>query len=60
MGPTWPFVHIFKSRIERYPFVILRHLMVTCIPRVDGLSTDPSGLRCLKFNGIERHYFCFL
>ena len=34
MGLTWPFLLMFESRVER-------HLMATCILRVDGLSTDP-------------------
>ena len=34
MGPTWPFIHMFESRVER-------HSMVTCILRVDVLSKEP-------------------
>ena len=42
MGSTWPFLLMFESRVERDThFVALRHSMVICIPRVDGLSTDP-------------------
>ena len=41
MGPTWPFLLIFESRVERHSFCGLRHSMATSIPRVDGLSTDP-------------------
>ena len=42
MGPTWSFLLIFESRVERDThFVALRHSMATCIPRVEGLSTDP-------------------
>ena len=44
MGPTWSFLLMFESRVERDThFVALRHSMTTCIPRVDGLSTDPRG-----------------
>ena len=32
---------MFESRVESTYFVALRHSMATCIPRVDGLSTDP-------------------
>ena len=41
MGSTWPFLLMFESRVERHSFVELRQSMATCIPRVDGLSTDP-------------------
>ena len=40
MGPTWPFLLMFESRIERHSIVALRHSMATCILRADGLSTD--------------------
>ena len=43
MGPMWPFLLMFESRV-RHSFVALRHSMATCIPRVDGSSTDPPGL----------------
>ena len=35
---------MFESWIERHSFVVLRHSMTTCIPRVDGSSIDPPGL----------------
>ena len=34
------FTHVCVSGRETH-FVALRHSMATCIPRVDGLSTDP-------------------
>ena len=30
-------------------FVAMRHLMATCIPRVNGSSTDPPGLGRHKY-----------
>ena len=41
MGPTWPFLLMFESRVEKHSFVALRNSIATCVPRVDGLSTDP-------------------
>ena len=53
MGPTWLFLLIFVSRVER-------HSMATCIPQVDGLSTDPrvgvSHSKSRKFPVSNRNY----
>ena len=35
------FTHVRVSGRETLVLVALRHSMTTCIPRVDGLSTDP-------------------
>ena len=41
MGPTWPFLLMFKSRVERHSFCVIETLNGYCILRVDRLSTDP-------------------
>ena len=55
-GLMWPFLFMFESQVERHSFVALRHSMATCIPRVDGLSTDPLGRDVTKYLNI--HNIC--
>ena len=50
-GSTLPFLLIFESQVERHLFLVLRHLMTTCIPRVDGLSMNPEVWDVHKYDG---------
>ena len=41
MGPMWPFLLMFESRVERHSFCGIETLNGTCIPRVHRLSINP-------------------
>ena len=43
MGPTWPFLLMFKSRVERHSFCGIETLNDYMYSSVDGLSTGPLG-----------------
>ena len=41
MGPTWSFLLIFESRVERHSFCGIETLNGHMISQVNRLSTDP-------------------